>query len=175
MLQNNCQPSFGPTYNPCIIYIGPSFPQVDLMNGKCYPLQEIITKLLLYITLYAGGIVTTTTSTTTSSTSSTSTTSSSTTTTTTTLSFDTILTFTDSTIMFAEGVTGQSTATNPVLKFEFNKVLNPIGLYNVMIISVGGNPILQVTYRTEYTSHIFRFTHTNGTTYIAGFGNNINF
>ncbi len=165
-MDRNCKQTLSISENYCIIYLGESIPEVSLINGLCYPLSEIIDKLWQWIQYLASGGTTTT---------STSTTSSSTTTTTTTLSFDSQLAFSSSTTSFSEGVQGQSLAINPVLKLEFNKVLNPIGLYNIMNISVQSLAVLQVSYRSEYVGHTFRFTHTNGVQYIGTFGADINF
>lgn len=155
--------------NPCVIYTGPSIAQVGLISGQCYLLSEIISKLWQYIAYISGGGTTTT------STTSTSTSTSSTTTTTTTVSFNTSLTFASSTSDSEQGVQGQALATNPLLKVEFNFISPVIGLYSVMNILVQNVPVLQLTFRSEYTSQPFRFTHTNGTQYNGVFGPDINF
>lgn len=171
-MERNCTQTLSISEQYCILYLGESIPEVSLINGQCYPLSVIIDKLWQWINyLSTGGTTTTSTTTSTLPT----TTSSSTTTTTTTLSFDTVLTFSSSTTDSEEGVTGLALATNPILKFEFNKVINPVGLYNVMNISVLGSPVLQITYRTEYLGQTFRFTHTSGTVYISTFGSDKNF
>lgn len=51
--------------NPCIVYPGPSIPQVGLIAGVCYPLSEILAKLWQWIQYLAGGGTTSTTTTTT--------------------------------------------------------------------------------------------------------------
>lgn len=118
---------------------------------------------------------TTTTTTTTSTSTSTSTTSSTTTTSTTFKVYDTDLTFVTSTYAFEEGVSAQALAVNQLLKLEFDKILNPLGLYSTMTISVATAPVLQVNYRTDYFGQPFRFIHTNGMVYSGTFNNDINF
>lgn len=164
-----CQETLAVSDNPCIIYTGESIPQVNLIKGNCYPLFEILEKLWAWIMFLAGGGTTSTT------TSTTSTTTSSTTTTTTTLVFNTELTFASSTSDFDQGVGGQAIAVNPNLKFEFNFISPVVGLYNIMNISVASVPILQITYRSEYTGNQFRVTDINGITHLGVFNGDVNF
>lgn len=153
----------------CVYYTGEPIGS-DVLPGDSFDkiIKTIFSKISPTTT------TTSTSSTTTSSTSSTST-SSTTSTTTTSQPFDSILTFEDSTYSFINGVSGQSLITNPTLKLEFNSLLNPVGLYNTMNISVSGNPVMQVNYRIEYLNEPFRFTNTNGQVYYGTFNNNINF
>lgn len=153
----------------CILYVGAAYPDCGLVPATWYKIDYLIAALQCAAN---GGVPVTTTTTTTTSTTSTT---SSTTTTTTTVVFDTALTFASSTSAFSDGVSADSLATNPNLKLEFNKVLSPVGLYDTMIISVASNPVLQVTYRTEYIGHTFRFTNTTNIKYNGVFGPDINF
>lgn len=171
-MEKNCKQTLSISEQYCIIYLGQSIPEVSLINGICYPLSEIIAKLWQWIQYISSGGTTTTS---TSSSTSTSTSTSSTTTTSTTQSFNTILSFSSSAIQTSDGVTAQSLVTNPILSFEFNFISPVTGLYNVMTISVLGNPVLQITYRTDYTGQPFKFTHTSGTTYLWTFGTDVNF
>jgi hypothetical protein len=163
---SKCKPAKG---DECILYTGISYPDCGLVPNTWYKINDLIANLQCAVN---GGTPVTTTTT---STSTTTTTTSSTTTTTTTVAYNTQLTFVSDTYAFAEGVSGQALAVNPTLKLEFNKVTSPVGLYNTMIISVASSPVLQVTYRTEYTGHTFRFTNTTGIKYNGVFGSDVNF
>ena len=158
----------------CTLYTGPSFSDCGLVNGLYYKINDLINALLCAAN-NGLPVTTTTTSTSTTSTTSTSTSTSTTTTTTTIAVLDTSLTFVSDTYSFQEGVSGQVLSIDPVIELEFNKVEDPIGLYSTMNISVGGSPVMQVNYRSEYTGHSFRFTNSNGNQYNGVFGGDINF
>jgi len=154
----------------CVYYSGT--PMTSIAVNQFDDLEKILQLIDQKLTLLeqcCGGIITTTTTSTTTSTTS------STTSTTTILVFDTQLTFASNTYSFAEGVSGQALSTSASLKLEFNKVLNPVGLYNIMNISVLGAPILQVSYRQEYLNHQFKFTDPNGNVFYGVFDNDVNF
>ncbi len=91
-------------------------------------------------------------------------------------SYNTALGFSTNPSVSAEGVTAQVTGVNNLIKLEFNKVTNPIGLYSNFIISVNSVQTMQVTFRTEYLGLPYRFTSTAGVTHNGVFQTtNVNF
>lgn len=89
--------------------------------------------------------------------------------------YDTILTFVSSNYDFKEGVSGAISSPNNIVKLEFNKILNPVGIYMVMNISVSSTLVMIVNFRPEYNGMPFRFTHSTGVQYNGTFGNDVNF
>lgn len=156
----------------CVYYSGSPMTSIPVNQyDDLEKILKLIDEKLKVLEQCCGGIITTSSTTTTTTTVITTTT----TTTTTIQTFDTQLTFESDTYSFQEGIAGQSLETSSVLKLEFNKVLDPLGLYNTMTISVLASPVLQVTYRQEYLNHSFKFTDTSGNVFYGVFNNDVNF
>lgn len=87
--------------------------------------------------------------------------------------FDTAQTFVSATEAESAGITSTATATNAVLKFEFNAITSPTGTPFTMNIklTVGGTAKLVVTGPASYVGQPFKFTDTTGLVYYGNMAN----
>jgi hypothetical protein len=69
--------------------------------------------------------------------------------------FDTVLTFTDSKIASGGAITASVAAPNQVQSFAFNAITNQIGTPSHMYIYVNGQPVMLVSFLTDYLGKPF--------------------
>ncbi|MGN6491165.1 MAG: hypothetical protein ACTHLE_04155 [Agriterribacter sp.] len=81
------------------------------------------------------------------------------------VSYDSVLTFLASSTDAKEGVTGTIVGTDPVTKFEFNKLTVISGTPVSMSIELNGSEVMTVDTTTDYVGRSFRYTAANGSQY----------
>lgn len=91
--------------------------------------------------------------------------------------FDTVLTFVNSTSgapeNAKESVGGTVSATNATQKFEFNKIINPTGTPASMNINVSGSLEIVIDYLNDYNNTSFRYTDIGGIVRTGVFTNGV--
>lgn len=85
--------------------------------------------------------------------------------------FDTALTFATDTQETSDGVTATVAAVDPDAKFEFNKILSPIGTPNSMTLKLATVEVCVVDFPSDYLTAAFKFTDASGVVHSGVFTN----
>lgn len=84
-------------------------------------------------------------------------------------SFDTTQTFTSAVTKTNNGITTVVPATDTDLKFEFNKILSPVGTPATMVLKLVSATVATIDYPADYAGAAWRFTDAAGNAHTGVF------